>query len=145
MSTSPTKRKKLLVISTVIVALLVSAGVGYFYYMQNRELSREEIGKKFECHRITADTRQTDVFCGDPTFYNDPENVTKDEYTAYLKCETLLNDSDEAANMRALNRERYEICSNPDQLEQKYVEFKEALLELKNNPNSSGFDDRLSP
>lgn len=144
MSILPTKRKKLLVISAVIVALLASAGIGYFYYMQNRELTREEIGKKFECNRVTADIRPTDVFCSHNTaFYNDPESITKEEYAAYLKCEDFAVDT-EKTDVQERDRKIYEICSNPDKLEQKYTDFKEALLELKNNPESSEFDERLS-
>lgn len=143
MSISRSKRK-ILFISVIVAVLLIAAGASYFFFVQNRELTREEISKKFECNRITTDIWPTDVFCSrNTTFYNDPENITKEEYAAYLKCEDFPVDT-EKTDVQEHDRKRYEICSNPDKLEQKYTDFKEALLELKNNPDSSEFDERLS-
>lgn len=66
------KNKKLV---TVIILIVVSIfGLLLFYAFKNTsdsstQKTNEEIREMFSCNRVTADFRETDVYCGDPELY----------------------------------------------------------------------------
>ncbi|MGB4758457.1 MAG: hypothetical protein WBP26_00190 [Candidatus Saccharimonadales bacterium] len=72
-----------------LLITLIAAGFLIVQRQQNQTLSAEDIREKFGCNRPTMDYRETDVFCGNPKFYNDPGSITKDEYYKY-SCEDRL-------------------------------------------------------
>lgn len=61
--------KKVLFIVASLVALIVSVAIIYKWKYSDKNLSNEEIRIKFECERVTADYRKTDIYCQDPDLY----------------------------------------------------------------------------
>lgn len=100
---------------------------------KNSNLSKAEIRDRFECDRITQDVRQTDVFCADPTFYNNPSGVTIQMYYDHLDCDYRLKnppppDSD--------IYQYYETCKDNNKLDIKRKEFIKDLVQIKSKVDS---------
>ncbi|OYW84553.1 hypothetical protein B7Z17_03905 [Candidatus Saccharibacteria bacterium 32-49-10] len=64
------KRKILLTLQALILVTVALVGILYLW-MQSTMATDEQIRLKFQCDRITADARKTDVYCRDPNLYRD--------------------------------------------------------------------------
>ena len=132
MKKSITFNRKSLLAICLIVALL---GVGLYILVNlnnnssnSKELTVSEITKKFDCDRITADVRETDIFCGNPKFYNSPESVTVDDYSKFLNCDERLKIP---PDVNSDIRQYYDDCKDTNRLKTKQQELIQRLRELK--------------
>lgn len=62
------KKRSFLIIVLLTSAVAVTASV-YIMSTKQSDKTDEEIKKIFDCERITADVRATDIYCGDPNLY----------------------------------------------------------------------------
>lgn len=131
------KRKKTFAI-ILIVFVFIAGSVGASLYVlksnQSQGLSAEQLNKKFDCDRITADFRYTDVFCSNPKFYNNPDGVTYDDYYDHLHCKDRLQNgppAESAKNSDLGFYNAYYDCKNPTKLEQLRQDFIKDLKKLK--------------
>ena len=91
-------------------------------------LSLQEIRIKFNCDRVTADVQETDIFCGNPTFYNNPKDVSVSMYYEHLGCEDRLK------NPPAVDSDLYqyyETCLDKSKLDSARKDLIEDLLRIK--------------
>ncbi len=63
-------KKKSVVIFSVLILVVAVVSV-YFLTVHQDDKSDEEIRKMFNCDRITADVRATDVYCKDQNVYRE--------------------------------------------------------------------------
>ncbi len=117
-----------------LVAIVVVAGMFIFHRYQSRSLAADQIYKKFECKRVTADVRETDVFCSNPKFYNNPSSVTLDDFYKYYACDVLMKQG-LPANYSKTNDpgyyNAYNTCKNKTKLDSLRKEFIKKLEKLK--------------
>ncbi|RTK93269.1 hypothetical protein EKI60_06190 [Candidatus Saccharibacteria bacterium] len=132
------KTKKFLAIGIV---LLLAISIGVCVSVANRDdgfeerlapkpvMTKEEIREAFGCDRITADYRETDVFCGSEMYYNEPDKITKDDYyNKNLSCpDRLAKPRPEDPSMQGA----YDICEDPNAVEVERQKFIEHLKVLK--------------
>ena len=130
------------VVLTVIIVGLIG-GIGWFVWQnqqQSQTLSVEQIAKKFDCNRITADVRNTDVFCGNPKFYNNPDSVTYDDYYKILACDERMKNGLPAETAKTNDPGYYNAyydCKDPAKLDNLRLEFIESLKKIKQEKNLS--------
>jgi|GEM_PF-5116306 len=123
-----------IVTTLALIAILVGAVFFVFYKQHSSSLSAEDIAKKFDCNRITEDVRETDVFCGNPKFYNDPTSVTKDDYAKYYDCDERLQGKPPAESAKTTDPGYYNAyynCKDAAKLEGLRQDFIKKLQELK--------------
>lgn len=118
-----------------VLLLVVVALVGFFIFrQQSRPLSAAQINKKFDCNRITADYKETDVFCGNPKFYNDPRSVTRDDFYKYYACDNRLKRGPPAEDAKTSDPGYYNAyynCKDEAKLESLRQDFITTLEKLK--------------
>lgn len=127
-------QKSILVISSLFTIALLIGGVSLLKSASDGYLSAKQLDEKFDCNRITADFRYTDVFCGNPKFYNDPDGITYDEYYEYQGCKERLQNQPPAESLRETDPGFYDAyydCKDPSKLEQLRQDFIENLKKLK--------------
>lgn len=115
----PRSRRRLLAVVFVAV-LLLAAGIAAYALYQDRELSSAEISNKFDCNRMTADYRETDVFCINPKFYNDPSAITFQEYYDYSGCDERLKEGAPSESLKEndpLYYNAYHTCRDKTKLD----------------------------
>ena len=131
-------RKHVLAIVGLFFVILIGGGIYFFNKTQDEGLSAEQISQKFDCDRITADFRYTDVFCSNPKFYNNPGGVTPEEYYDHLGCKERLQDKPPAESLEKTDPGFYNAyyeCKDPVKLEQLRQDFIQNLKELKAKDN----------
>ena len=126
----------LLEVLGLIVLLVVLIGIGFFVVQKShdRTLSAAQIEKKFGCNRITEDVRQTDVFCGNPKFYNDPDGVTYEDYYKYYGCAERLKGQPPAESAKTIDPGYYQAyynCKDRSKLEAQRLSFISELKKIK--------------
>ena len=80
------------------------------------------------------DARDTDVFCDNPKFYNDPPSVTKDDYFKYYACDERLKDKPPAESAIINDPGYYDAfynCKDETKLESLRQDFVQELEQLK--------------
>ena len=131
-------RNKLLsrktITTAVVLLVLLVVTVLVIQKTINSTLTAEQISKKFGCNRITADVRKTDVFCGNPKFYNNPDSVTYDDYYKWLGCATRLSGEPPTERESGIY-EAYYNCNDRSKLESLRKEF---IIELKKLKSENG-------
>lgn len=63
-------KKKTAVVAGLII-LISATGALYVLATQHSETNDDEIKEKFDCNRITADVRATDIYCDNPGLYRE--------------------------------------------------------------------------
>lgn len=125
----------LYIIIVFVAAILCGGGWIVWQTSQNMgDLSAEQIAKKFDCNRITADARRTDVFCGNPKFYNDPDSITYDDYYEYKACDERLKNGPPAEAAKTNDPGYYNAyydCKDVIKLDSQRLEFILTLKKLK--------------
>ena len=141
MTWKPTRTQ--LIAGLVIVAVLVADGV--LFVRQNAAqhdagtpaigaiLTEAQIRDKFTCDRATEEVRDTDVFCADPVFYNNPDGVTTEAYAKYRRCSEALDDSNITSAQYASPWlfESHAQCQDADSLDAARQSFIRELKVLK--------------
>lgn len=61
--------KKKTVVVGLLILLILAAGALYILTTQPSDKSDDEIKEMFDCNRITADVRATDIYCDNPGLY----------------------------------------------------------------------------
>lgn len=123
-----------IIIAAILLIILGTVGVFIYQKQQSRNLSAEQIAKKFDCNRITADFRYTDVFCGNPKFYNNPDSITYDDYYKYQACDERLKNGPPAESAKSNDPGYYNAyydCKDHTKLDNLRLEFIESLKKLK--------------
>lgn len=128
------KRKSTLLIFGVL-AMLLSLAAAYFLSQKDSAPLSQELVQKFGCDRLTLENRSTDIFCGYPKFYNDPDSVTYSEFKEYAQCDESFKDLPEgfsAEDYLDVDRQlyiQYVACKDPAKLDM----FVQYLKELKSD------------
>lgn len=107
-------------VAALVVVVVIAIGAAAYQVYQNRPLSAAQISDKFDCERMTADFRETDIFCGNTKFYNDPDEITADEFYAYYGCQDRLKEAAPPESMKEsdpLYYETYYTCTDKTKLE----------------------------
>lgn len=115
--------------------VLVGASIYCFTWFQARPLTAEQLNTKFDCNRVTADVRETDVFCGQLAWYNDPEAISLKEYYELHDCAGATQSKPSTGTKTTysgLFTTRYD-CQNPVKMKQHHQEFIHNLQKLKAN------------
>jgi len=71
------KKRHVIISLIILVMLVIIGGVAYSVSRPDTNSNDEEIRKKFNCDRVTADARATDVYCQDPSLYR--QDLEKDK------------------------------------------------------------------
>lgn len=119
----------------MLVAGLIVAVLGVFLAIwvvrfTMGPLSDMQLIQKFDCERVTADVRETDVFCHNPKFYNDPTAVTYEEYYQEYGCSYILQ-SPPKDPTNAASYSAYQDCQDKTRLEVKRKAFIAEIVALK--------------
>jgi uncharacterized protein YxeA len=64
-------KKKTVVVAGLLIVLILVAGAVYVLVTQQSDKSDDEIKEMFDCNRVTADVRATDVYCDNPSLYRE--------------------------------------------------------------------------
>lgn len=127
------KKHKLLTLGVIFVALV--SGSAYFGMVTGGgALSAEQLDKKFDCSRVTADVRATDIFCSNPKFYNSPETVTYQEYYDLQGCEERLRNQPPPESLKQTDPGFYAAyyqCNDPNKMKELHQDFIKRLKDLK--------------
>jgi hypothetical protein len=121
-------------LATALLIVLVAIGVLTFQKQKDHTLTSEQLNQKFSCRRVTADFRFTDVFCGDPKFYNNPDSITYDDYYKYQACEERLKNGPSAETAKMNDPGYYKAyydCKDHAKLDNLRLEFIKSLKKLK--------------
>lgn len=123
-------------ISLVLGAAIIISGLFIAYTLYSTEsnsnvsLNDQEIRDKFECDRLTADWRQTDVFC-DSELYRNP-TLSRESYFEYLDCEKRLESPRNRFDVsRYTEINPYDACVNKTKFNEQYLKFIEEIKKLK--------------
>lgn len=130
------KNNRSYLIASALFLLFIIGGTAFFVFQRqnSQTLTADDITKKFDCNRITADVRETDVFCGNPKFYNNPSSITKEDYYKYYACDERLKGSppDETAKTSDSGYyDAYYNCKDETKLERLRQDFIKELEKLK--------------
>ncbi|MEO7617341.1 MAG: hypothetical protein ABIS59_00705 [Candidatus Saccharibacteria bacterium] len=119
-----------------LIILAIIAGVLFLVFQKTNSsnLSAEQIDDRFNCHRITADVRETDVFCVNLKFYNNPDKVTYADYYKYYGCNERLKNGPPTESDKQTDvgfYDDYYSCNNSAKLDDLRQNFIKKLKKLK--------------
>lgn len=122
------------VLLTTGLLVLASTSMYVFIWFQARPLTAEQLDQKFDCNRITADVRETDIFCRRLAWYNNPEAISIKEFYALYDCGSAKQQNKPQAGTISYYpgsfTTRYD-CQNPEKMHQYHQEFIRNLQKLK--------------
>lgn len=123
-----------ILVAISVIVVLATVGIFVLHRSQDQSLSAEQIARKFDCNRRTDDIRQTDVFCGNPKFYNNPDGVTYEDYYKYYACDERLKGQPPAESAKVNDPGYYNAyynCKDRTKLEKLRQDFIKELKKLK--------------
>jgi hypothetical protein len=125
-----------LLLALVPLGAILYLSVRHYGKTDTTKMSDVEIRQKFDCGRITADVRETDVFCT-PDFYRTP-NITEAQYYEYLGCAERLKSpapTDEQKQTDPSYVAAYQTCADKKVFTSELVKFRAQLVALKQKFN----------
>ena len=131
-------KKKFYKFGLLLVATTIGLGLAFFDRYQttkmesglNDTLSLKEVRETFKCDRLTADVLETDIFCSNEKFYNDPDSVSIEDYFSYYGCtERLKKDMPSDSSLQKY----YLDCKDKSLLDTKRIEFISQLKRVKDS------------
>lgn len=123
-----------IVIALLMVVALVIVGFFVLQKQHHAVLSADDIAKRLDCNRMTANVKETDVFCENPKFYNNPNGVTRDDYYKYLSCDERLKGEPPTESAKTNDPGYYSAyydCKDEAKLEKMRLDFIKELQRLK--------------
>lgn len=100
--------------------------------INSSKLSNEQIYELFECKRMEADLRSTDIFCDFPDFYK-KQNFSENDVYRFLRCDFALKNPDYPAydnryNQLTEKENNIETCINKSLREKQIVLLKKRVV-----------------
>ena len=129
-------KRKTIVFILGISIVLVGTLVALLLFMNNQSQKLpDDVFQKFGCDRVTLEHRPTDVFCGNPKYYNNPDGIKYEEYYESSGCKEFLQtlpDGITVESYRTVDVELFHklsVCKDPAKLDA-YIQY---LKDLKKN------------